>query len=726
MLIWYVVILINGNENVSLGTFLCYDVVGGNMDLQILNERQREAVQATEGPLLVLAGAGSGKTKVLTTRIAYLIEEKGIDPRQILAITFTNKAAKEMRGRLIPTLGSMIYDMQICTFHSFGLFLIRENYEKLGLQENFTILDSDDSLTIIKKILKDIGLDPKEYNPKAIRNKISGAKNALLEPREYEKFAMTEFEEKVVMVYERYQKKLHSNNSLDFDDLLMLPILLLRNHPTVLQHYQEKYHYVLVDEYQDTNEAQYLLTKMISAKYRNICVVGDESQAIYSWRGANYRNILNFEKDYENTKIILLEENYRSTQNILDAANDVIKNNKQRKDKNLWTENEQGVKIKYQKLENEKEEAFYVTTQIEELIESGVNHQQIAVLYRTNAQSRTMEESLLKANIPYKVVGSFYFYNRKEIKDLISYLKLIYNSSDDVSLIRVINVPKRGIGLKTIENLSTLATMEDKSMYDSIRSGKELLFKNIIEDLKKKSETLSLTELIDQVLDQTGMREELIKEDTIESEVRLENLEEFKSITKTFEERNGIVSLEDFLAEISLVSDIEEHKDNNDVVTLMTVHSAKGLEFDYVFLTGMEEGIFPHNNSLMDQEQIEEERRLCYVAITRAKKNLWITNVRKRTIFGMDSYNPTSRFINEIRSELLETTFAKTEPVIVAKKTNEIDASIEYQFGDKIVHESFGVGVVVGIDKSIISVAFPHPIGIKKLIKGHSTYRKEG
>ena len=305
-------------------------------------------------------------------------------------------------------------------------------------------------------------------------------------------------------------------------------------------------------------------------------------------------------------------------------------------------------------------------------------------------------------------------------------MKLIYNSSDDVSLIRVINVPKRGIGLKTIENLSTLATMEDKSMYDSIRSGKELLFKNIIEDLKKKSEKLSLTELIDQVLDQTGMREELIKEDTIESEVRLENLEEFKSITKTFEERNGIVSLEDFLAEISLVSDIEEHKDNNDVVTLMTVHSAKGLEFDYVFLTGMEEGIFPHNNSLMDQEQIEEERRLCYVAITRAKKNLWITNVRKRTIFGMDSYNPTSRFINEIRSELLETNFAKTEPVIVAKKTNEIDASIEYQFGDKIVHESFGVGVVVGIDKSIISVAFPHPIGIKKLIKGHSTYRKEG
>lgn len=696
------------------------------MNLEQLNERQQEAVRTTEGPLLVLAGAGSGKTKVLTTRIAYLIKEKEVDPSQILAITFTNKAAKEMRERLIPIFGSKIYEMQICTFHAFGLFIMRENYEILGFQKNFTILDSDDSLTIIKKIIKDMGLDPKEYNSKAVRNKISSAKNALLEPREYEKFAMTEFEEKVVLIYEKYQKKLSSNNSLDFDDLLMLPISLFKKYPLILQRYQERYHYVLVDEYQDTNEAQYLLTKYMSAKYKNICVVGDESQAIYSWRGANYRNILNFEKDYDNTKIILLEENYRSTQTILDAANDVIKNNKQRKEKNLWTENEKGIQIKYQRLENEKEEAFYVMTQIESLIDSGIDYSKIAVLYRTNAQSRTMEDVLLKENIPYKVVGSFYFYNRKEIKDLISYLKLLYNPSDDVSLMRIINVPKRGIGLKTIENLGNYANMYGKSMYDSITSGKELLFKQMLEQLKKNSESLSLTELIDQVLKQTGMKEELEKEDSIESEVRLENLEEFKSITKSFEEKNGIVSLEEFLAEISLVSDIEEHKGNNNAVTLMTVHSAKGLEFEYVFLIGMEEGIFPHNNSLMDPEQLEEERRLCYVAITRAKQNLWITNARKRTIFGMDSYNPTSRFIDEIRPELLDSNVMKTEPVFILKKENEIDTSIEYQFGDKIIHETFGIGVVVGIDKSIISVAFPHPIGIKKLIKGHSTYRKEG
>lgn len=695
------------------------------MNLSILNKEQQEAVKTTEGPLLVLAGAGSGKTRVLTTRIAYLVEEKHISPRNILAITFTNKAAKEMRERIVNMLGPIAYDMQICTFHSLGLSIIRENVNQVGLQNNFTILDSDDSLTIIKKIAKDMGLDPKEYNPKAIRNKISGAKNALLTPSEYEHYAMTEFEEKVVSIYEKYQLKLKTNNSVDFDDLLMMPIALLKNYPSILQGYQEKYQYILVDEYQDTNEAQYLLTKMISAKYKNICVVGDADQSIYSWRGANYHNILNFEKDYKNSKTILLEENYRSTKTILEAANDVIKNNKQRKDKSLWTENEDGLKIKYNRTENEKEEASYVVIQIEKLIEEGINKDNIAILYRTNAQSRTMEEAMLKANIPYKVVGSFYFYNRKEIKDLVSYLKLIYNSSDDVSLTRIINVPKRGIGLKTIENLNIEASRQQKSIYDIIDSGKELVFKNIIEELKKISETSSLTELIDQILEKSGMKADMINEDTIEAEVRLENLEEFKSITKAFEEKNGFVSLEDFLSEISLVSDIEEHKGNTNVVTLMTIHSAKGLEFDYVFLIGVEEGIFPHNNSLMDQQQIEEERRLCYVAITRARKNLWITNARKRMLFGMDSYNSPSRFLDEIRQELLETNEIKREPIIKAVKTSEIDANVEYKFGEKIIHDTFGVGIIVGIDKSIISVAFPHPVGIKKLIKGHSTYRKE-
>lgn len=695
------------------------------MDLRELNRQQQEAVRTTEGPLLVLAGAGSGKTKVLTTRIAYLVQEQQISPYHILAITFTNKAAKEMRERVVRSLGSIAYGMQICTFHSLGLLIIRENCEKIGLLKNFTILDSDDSLTVIKKIMKDFGLDFKEYNPKAIRNKISSAKNALLEPQQYEKYAMSELEQKVVAIYEKYQAKLKINNSVDFDDLLMLPILLFRNYPNVLKQYQERFRYILVDEYQDTNEAQYLLTKMISAKYQNVCVVGDADQSIYGWRGANYRNILNFEKDYKNTKLILLEENYRSTQTILDAANDVIKNNKERKEKQLWTENGTGLKIKYQRTENEKEEAFYVTNQIETLIREGVSKDEIAVLYRTNAQSRTMEEALLKANIPYKVVGSFYFYNRKEIKDLISYLKLIYNSSDDVSLLRIINVPKRGIGLKTIETLTTKATEYGKSLYDTITSGKELFFKTMIEQLKEQSETCSLTELIDQILEKSGMKQELVDEDTIEAEVRLENLEEFKSITKSFEERNGIVSLEDFLAEISLVADIEEHKGNTNVVTLMTIHSAKGLEFENVFLIGLEEGIFPHNNSLFDQQQIEEERRLCYVAITRAKKNLWITNAKHRTLFGMSNYNPPSRFLEEIRPELIET--AEEANLGITKKVpqKEIDTSISYQFGDKIVHESFGTGVIVGIDKSIISVAFPHPIGIKKLIKGHASYRKE-
>ncbi len=691
------------------------------MNIDGLNEKQKEAVRKTEGALLVLAGAGSGKTKVLTTRVAYLVKELGVDPSSILAITFTNKAAKEMRERILSMVGKVGYQIQISTFHSFGLLLIRENYATLGLDKNFTILDSDDANTLIKKICKDKGLDPKIYNPKAIKNKISGAKNEIMSPIDYEKYAYSDYEKTVVEVYKKYEEKLQVNNSLDFDDLLLLPIQLFRSHPEVLQEYQEKFKYILIDEYQDTNEAQYVLTKMISAKYKNICVVGDNDQSIYAFRGANYKNILNFEQDYQNPEVILLEENYRSTKTILNVANSVIKNNKERKDKNLWTSNVEGEKIKYHKAENEKEEAHYVVEEIEELLEKGVEKEDIAILYRTNAQSRNLEEAFLSKNIPYRVVGSFYFYKRKEIKDLICYLKLIYNIHDDVSLTRVINVPKRGIGLKTIENLENKASAMHVSMYDAIESGKELVFKNTIEKIRQKQSELSLTELVDFILEETGMRRELESEKSMEADIRLENLEEFKSITKHFEERIGFISLEEFLEEISLVADIEEHKDTQDVITLMTIHSSKGLEFDYVFLVGMEEGIFPHSNSFSSQEDIEEERRLCYVAITRAKRKLYVVNARKRTIFGQDSYNRPSRFVEEMNPNDLEVDISEKAVKIIDKKAM-IDDTLEYSIGDKVQHDSFGIGVIVGVSKSILTIAFKS--GIKTLMKGHKSIRK--
>lgn len=695
------------------------------MNLDKLNKEQKLAVTTTEGPLLVLAGAGSGKTRVLTMRIAYLIEDVGINPYNILAITFTNKAAKEMKDRVVKLLGDVAHKMQISTFHSFGLLIVRENCKLLGFKDNFTILDSDDSLSVIKKIMKELNLDPAEYNPKGIKNSISGAKNELITPEAYDNYASSDFEKKVTMVYQRYQHKLLLNNSLDFDDLLMFPITLLKNNPDVLNKYQERFHYVLVDEYQDTNAAQYTLTKMISAKYQNLCVVGDENQSIYSFRGSNYRNILNFEKDYNNAQTVMLEENYRSTKNILNAANSVIKNNKLRKDKKLWTANLDGVKIKYHRSTDEKDEAYYVVREMKKMIEDGINREDIAVLYRTNAQSRNMEEALLREKIPYKVVGSFYFYNRREIKDLIAYLKLIYNQSDDVNLLRVVNVPKRGIGERTIANLNDKSNSQGKCIFDIIDSGKELEFKKIIQELILLKENSTLTELIDLIMAKTGIKQELMAEKSIEADIRLENMEEFKSITKNFEEKNGIISLEEFLLEISLVADMEEHKDCKDVVTLMTVHSAKGLEFNNIFVIGMEEGIFPHNNSLMDSEQLEEERRLCYVAITRAKEKLWLVNARRRTLYGIDSYNPISRFIEEIDEDCLDSDVEEAKNNdIKFSRVQIIDNNIKYGVGDHIIHEIFGGGVVVAMDKTVLSIAFPHPHGIKKLIKGHKSIRK--
>ena len=697
------------------------------MNLDELNDRQKEAVLYNEGPLLIIAGAGAGKTKTLTTKIAFLIEEKDVSPYSILAITFTNKAAKEMKDRIYMQIGDLAKKLQISTFHSFGLKLLRENYETLGYDKNFVIMDSDDSLTVVKKIIKDMGYDPKIYNPRAIRNKISSCKNEMMTPEAYERLAVSDYEKVVKEVYEKYNIKLQKNNSVDFDDLLLLPIELFKKHPDVLKKYQDLYKYILIDEYQDTNEAQYILTKLLSEKNRLITCVGDDSQSIYSFRGANYKNILNFEKDYKDAKTILLEENYRSTSNILDAANQVIKNNKMRKDKNLWTSRGIGEKIKYYRAYNERDEAQYVIRKIKELINKDVEYKDIAVLYRTNAQSRVLEEEMLKENMPYRVVGSFYFYSRKEIKDLIAYLRLIHNYKDNVSLLRVINTPKRGIGLKTIDNLTRKADEAGISIYEAITSGKELQFKELIERLKKVSEDLTLTELIDKVLDATGIKQELESEGTLESEVRLENLEEFKSITKSFEEREGLISLEEFLLEISLISDVEEYKDDPNRISLMTVHSVKGLEFNHVFVVGMEEGIFPHVNSLMENSEIEEERRLCYVAITRAKDDLHLVNARRRTLYGNEQINPVSRFIGEINSDLLETN-AKDE---IPKKEEKIEVGemfreeeVDYQVGDFVYHETFGTGKVVEVTNTLVSVAFKHPHGIKKLMKNHKKLSK--
>lgn len=697
------------------------------MNLEGLNERQREAVLYNDGPLLIIAGAGAGKTKTLTTKIAYLIEKKNVAPENILAITFTNKAAKEMKDRLFKTIGQTAKYLEVSTFHSFGLKLLRENYDTLGYDKNFVIMDSDDSLTVVKKIIKDIGYDPKIYNPRAIRNKISSCKNEMTTPEAYERYAASDFEKVVQEVYAKYEKKLQRNNSVDFDDLLLLPIELFKKNPDILNKYQDLYQYILIDEYQDTNEAQYILTKMLSAKNRKITCVGDDSQSIYSFRGANYKNILNFEKDYKDAKTILLEQNYRSTSNILDAANQVIKNNKMRKDKNLWTSRGIGEKIKYYRAYNERDEAQYVIRKIKELTNRNVEYKDIAVLYRTNAQSRVLEEEMLKENLPYRVIGSFYFYSRKEIKDLIAYLRLIHNSKDNVSLLRVINTPKRGIGLKTIENLTIQADAMGVSIYEAISSGKELEFKNLIEKLKEMSKDLTLTELIDKVLDASGMKKELEDEKTLEAEVRLENLEEFKSITKTFEEREGLISLEDFLLEISLISDVEEYKDDPNRISLMTVHSVKGLEFDHVFVVGMEEGIFPHINSLMDNSELEEERRLCYVAITRAKDDLHLVNARRRTLFGKEQINPVSRFLGEINKDLIETNVKDELPQKEEKiNTGEMfrEEDVDYQVGDFVYHETFGTGKVVEVTNTLVSVAFKHPHGIKKLMKNHKKLSK--
>ena len=687
--------------------------------LENLNDMQIKAVKHKDGPLLILAGAGSGKTKVLTTRIAYLIES-GISSSNILAITFTNKAAKEMKERIEKLVGKT--NIWASTFHSFGVKLLRENYDKLGYKNNFVIMDSDDSLTLVKKILKDLGYDPKRFSPYMIRNKISSNKSEFVMPEEYKKFVHGEEDDVIYKVYKKYQEILFNNNSVDFDDLLILPIKLFKENPDVLDFYQEKYKYILVDEYQDTNEAQYQMIKLLASKYRNIACVGDNDQSIYMFRGANYKNILNFEKDYPDAEVIMLEQNYRSTKTILDAANSVIKNNNFRKDKNLWSDNEDGDKITFYKAYDETDEVFYIIRKIKEIISSGGSYKDIAILYRTNAQSRVFESELLKQNIPFRIIGSFYFYSRKEIKDLLAYLRLIHNTSDNISLERCINTPKRGIGPKTISEIEANASFYNTSMFEAIKDGKALDFKNTILELQEDLKSCSLTEFIDKVLDKSGMKKALQEEKSLEADIRLENLEEFKSVTKTFEEEVGVVSLEEFLLEVSLVSDIEEYKDDPNRVTLMTVHSVKGLEYPYVFVAGLEEGLFPHKNCYSPDE-MEEERRLMYVAITRAMKKLYLTATKKRMIYGVESPSILSRFVKEIDPDLIEE-LDKDKKQVVKKENKMYDTDQEYNYGDKVEHDTYGTGVVIEVTNTILTVAFNKNIGIKKLMKNHKSIRK--
>ena len=688
-----------------------------------LNKEQKEAVLHKEGPCLVLAGAGSGKTKVLTTRIANMIND-GIYSGNILAITFTNKAAKEMRDR-ISNMTNNNYAF-VGTFHSFGLRVIRENTEKLGLTSNFTIIDSDDVSSVIKKIMKEFDISTKEYSVSYIRNKISFIKNEMLSESEVDKYLNSPPEKVAVKVYREYEKILKRNNAVDFDDLLKKPVELFMQNDDILDKYQEKYRYILIDEYQDTNEVQYKLVKLLASKYRNLFVVGDVNQSIYGFRWSNYKNILNFEKDYPDSKSITLNQNYRSTNTILNAANSVIKNNIERKEVNLYSTFGDGVKIKYFRGNDEKDEVKLVVDEIKKLLDKGYEYNDFAILYRTNAQSRNVEDAILKVNWPYRVVGSYYFYKRKEIKDLLCYLRLISNHQDDVSLERVINVPKRGIGDTSINNLRGLARDNNECMFKCLSKPKEVEFKKLILELTEDAKDLDLTELIDVVLEKSGMKEELEKEHTLEADIRLENLMEFKSITENYQKETGTVNLEDFLEDISIVADQSEHETLDNAVTLMTMHAAKGLEFKVVFLIGMEEGIMPHSMSLNEESELEEERRLCYVGITRAKERLYITNAKRRMLFGNTSMNPPSRFIAEIDNNLIEKEESKTENKVF-NKTNFYEGDrIDYKHGEIVMHASFGKGVVVDNDERFVTVAFDKRFGIKKFLNNYQGLRRIG
>ena len=695
------------------------------MELEGLNERQKEAVITTEGPVLVIAGAGSGKTKVLTTRIAYLIENKKVNSENILAITFTNKAAKEMKDRVSNILKRDVRRMHISTFHSFGVEILREYGYLVNIDKNFTILDSDDSLKVIKIIIDDMNLN-KTISPKHVKEVISSYKNKLVLPEEAEKNTYTFEEKQIVDIYEKYNKKLYNSNSVDFDDLLLIPYLILDKYNAVLEDFQEKYKYILIDEYQDTNDAQYFLVKMLSAKYKNLFVVGDSDQSIYSFRGANYKNILNFTKDFPNAKVIKLEQNYRSTNNILSIANNVIKNNIERSHKDLWSSLGDGEKVKFNQLNTEEDEVNYVISEIKK-ISNQYDYDDIAIIYRTNAQSRLFEQLFINNVIPFKLVGSFGFFNKKEIKDLIAYLKLIDNPKDDISFLRIVNYPTRGIGNKTIENLQTKANLSNLSLYESIEEDdkKLILFKNLIEEIKDNYENISLKSLVERICEKTNLLETIKKDNDLESSIREENIKEFITYVDNYEKENNS-SLREFLENLISFSDRENNNENEEKkVNLMTVHAVKGLEFKVVFVVGLEESLFPYQLSLENVQDIEEERRLYYVAVTRAKEKLYLLSAKRRYAFAKISYNPVSRFVYESNIDIIKeksswnVNFKVQKEQFYEEKNNE-----DYNVGDLVYHENFGKGSIVEIHDDILVIAFSYKYGIKKLLKNHKKLTK--
>lgn len=734
-----------------------------------MNPRQKEAVLHTDGPLLLMAGAGSGKTRVLTHRIAYLIEEKEVNPWNILAITFTNKAAKEMKERVNAILASGGEDVWVSTFHSMCVRILRRDVDFIGYNRNFTIIDSSEQLTLMKRILKELNIDPKKYDPRSILGTISQAKNSLQTPQDFAKMQGSYYEEIAAKCYAAYQKELQYNQCMDFDDLIMNTIRLFEEHPDSLTYYQNKFHYIHVDEYQDTNHAQYTLVNLLAGRFRNLCVVGDADQSIYGWRGADMQNILDFEKDYPDAAVILLEQNYRSTKNILSAANQVIENNSNRKPKNLWTENKEGNKITYYRADNERDETRFIVDRMQEEIRSNHrNYGDFAILYRTNAQSRVMEETLLKANIPYKMVGGHKFYDRKEIKDILAYLNVLANPQDSISFERIVNSPKRGIGPGSIEKLRSFASLHEWPLLEAAQNvdlaniggnaGQQLgAFGEMIQEVTQMIPYLTVTELTKEVLDRSGYLEDLKIQNTLEAQARIENLEEFLTVTQEFDKQFEQQNEEDadapeekltvFLNDLALVSDIDNLEEDASQVTLMTLHAAKGLEFPVVFLIGLEEGVFPLSRALMEESELEEERRLAYVGITRAEEALYLTNAFSRTLYGRTQYNRPSRFVEEIDQELLEIegmrptpkktpVFAKKtaaysykqpETAVVSSKSATGGEKNSWKPGDKVKHKKWGIGTVVrvsGTSKDLeLDVAFPSQ-GVKRLLAAFAPIEK--
>lgn len=685
--------------------------------LENLNDRQKEAVEYTDGPLLILAGAGSGKTRVLTYKMAYLLEQGLVKPWEILAITFTNKAAKEMKERVLRLVENDANSIWLGTFHSICVRILKREIELLGYTQDFNIFDEIDKEKVIRDIIKKLNLDDKKYPISLISYEISRAKDSMKTSLDYLRDNSGDFrKEQIAEIYRIYQETLKNNNAIDFDDIIMLTVKIFLENPDRLSYYQEKFKYILVDEYQDTNKIQFLLISLIAAAHGKICVVGDESQSIYGWRGADISNILNFEKEFHGAKIIKLEENYRSTQTILNAANEVIKNNKSKIDKKLWTQNSEGSKIQYFVADNEYAEVEYIVDKIDEICrKENMKYSDFAVLFRTNAQARVLEDVFMKSGTPYKLIGGLKFYSRKEIKDLTSYLRLIQNQNDNVALKRIINEPKRGIGEATVDNLENLATQSGVSIFNYLQdssnlvglrsSGNILMFRDAINELIQKKDTISVSELMKLTLKLTGYEAMLNEENNLEAETRFENLMEFIGVAMEFEKENADNTLADFLESIALVADVDKLDESQESVTLMTMHSAKGLEFEVVFLVGMEEGLFPSKRSIEEDEATEEERRLCYVGLTRAKQKLYITNASKRTLYGSTSYTLPSRFISEIPEELydedipakMRRNISKTQTFLNKEyeKSNNVVSKIDESFKitPKINKNKFGVSV---------------------------------